>query len=155
MSGWIGFDLDGTLATDDGVYDVVGAPIVGMLSLARSYLAQGIEVRIVTARLAPEWGQVDFQTKLIQDWTESHLGVRLTVQAHKGGSMLRLYDDRAIGVQHNTGVPLHELHLAVARNVAAQRLANALKLYAGITLAPTTIDELVEAVLRQPPETYL
>lgn len=50
--GWIGFDLDGTLATYDGWkgWDHIGDPIQKTVDLAKSFIAKGIEVRILTAR---------------------------------------------------------------------------------------------------------
>lgn len=61
--GWIGVDLDGTLAqwgTKDPNssyihYDVtvIGAPIPSMVALVQSMLAAGTEVRIFTARVGP------------------------------------------------------------------------------------------------------
>lgn len=53
-AGWIGFDLDGTLARYDSNMQPteIGEPIAPMVELARSYLEQGFEVRILTARVS-------------------------------------------------------------------------------------------------------
>jgi len=61
--GWIGVDLDGTLAqwgTKDPVttyvhYDVltIGAPIPKMVERVKAMIAEGKDVRIFTARLGP------------------------------------------------------------------------------------------------------
>ena len=50
--GWIGFDLDGTLAKTMNwkSLDDIGEPIAPMVALAKKYIAEGREVRIVTAR---------------------------------------------------------------------------------------------------------
>lgn len=148
MSRWYAFDLDGTLALDEGVYDRVGPPVPGILALVKQLLADGEEVRIVTARLAPSWGQQEFQTQIIQDWTEQHLGVRLQVQCHKDGGMVVLYDDRAIGIQHNTGIPLHQVHLLVDRAVAAQRIERVFFEKTSIKIEPKLAEALAAAVLK-------
>lgn len=104
-SGYKATDLDGTLAfhnPGDGV-KTGGDPIPRHLERVKQWLADGWEVRIITARVSPEWNDRAEQTKLIQDWTEKHLGVRLMVQAHKCGQMRELWDDRAVGVVPNTG----------------------------------------------------
>jgi hypothetical protein len=54
MSGWIGVDLDGTLAKYGrwaGPLEI-GEPIAPMVARVRQWLAEGKEVRIFTARVA-------------------------------------------------------------------------------------------------------
>lgn len=54
MAGWIGVDLDGTLAVHDHeTFDVnhIGEPVPLMLERVGAWLDAGIEVRIVTARV--------------------------------------------------------------------------------------------------------
>lgn len=53
--GWIGFDLDGTLAKYDGWngIDHIGEPIEPMVSLIKVLHAEGKTVKILTARVAP------------------------------------------------------------------------------------------------------
>lgn len=107
--GWIGVDLDGTLAFH-GVWLGplhVGEPIPLMVQRVKAWLAAGYEVRIVTARVAG----LDMFDHLriaiinaIQDWTELHIGARLLVTSEKDYEMIELWDDRAIQVIHNTGV---------------------------------------------------
>jgi hypothetical protein len=51
-SGWIGFDLDGTLA-EYGEWQGpthIGKPIPSMIVRVKNYLDNGYEVRIMTAR---------------------------------------------------------------------------------------------------------
>lgn len=50
--GWIGVDLDGTLAHYDGWKgpEHIGAPIPAMVERVKAWLAEGKEVRISTAR---------------------------------------------------------------------------------------------------------
>ncbi|MEI8285241.1 MAG: hypothetical protein WCG52_09650, partial [bacterium] len=52
--GWIGVDLDGTLAEFIGDMSFIGEPIMPMLNRVKTWLANGREVRIFTARAADE-----------------------------------------------------------------------------------------------------
>ena len=102
-SGWIGFDLDGTLAQYNGWKgsDHIGKPISLMVEKAKSWMAKGYEVKIMTARAA------DLECiPNIKQWCKIHLGIELEVVDRKDFLMLFLYDDRAIQVEKNTGVIL-------------------------------------------------
>lgn len=147
MTGWIGVDLDGTLARDMGEYHYVGPPVALMVERVKRYLTQGYEVRVVTARVAPEWDQAEAQRQMIESWCEEHIGQRLTVQAHKTGSMIRLYDDRAVGVIANQGHLAHEIHRAVDVALAAQRIESTFYNRTGIHMDARTAEALAEAVL--------
>lgn len=111
MSGWIGVDLDGTLAVHDETFqiDKVGAPIPKMVERVKGWLAEGLEVRIVTARVGEVAGRgnlrqfIEDQEQLISEWCKEHLGQDLIIQAHKDFHMIRLFDDRAVQVETNTG----------------------------------------------------
>lgn len=107
MSGWIGVDLDGTLAFYDswrGI-DHIGAPIPLMLQRVKDWVAQDTEVRIFTARVAiADHIEQARCISVIQDWLESHGLPRLRVTNIKDFGMIVLYDDRAIQVQENTGI---------------------------------------------------
>lgn len=108
---WIGVDLDGTLAEYHEWSMRIGKPIPLMAERVKAWLAQGIEVRIVTARVGrPEPGRVldtpekiEEIRKTIENWCERHLGQRLKVTNEKDFGMLELWDDRAIQVESNTG----------------------------------------------------
>lgn len=53
MSGWIGVDLDATLAEYHGWGDgSIGQPVELMLRRVTGWLAEGREVRIFTARVS-------------------------------------------------------------------------------------------------------
>ncbi len=54
MAGWIGVDLDGTLAEYHGWVSEqhIGAPVPVMVERAKAWVARGVEVRIFTARIA-------------------------------------------------------------------------------------------------------
>jgi hypothetical protein len=107
--GWIGFDLDGTLAYHKGYKGRlhIGEPIPEMIQLVRHLLEKGAEVRIVTARVAPPWWVDDVHVELvhvaIKDWCRKHLGQEVPITCCKDKDMFVLVDDRAIQVQKNTG----------------------------------------------------
>ena len=100
--GWIGVDLDGTLARYDGWVgpEYIGKPIAPMVARILTWLGCGIEVRIVTARA---YRADPAEISLIQDWTEEHIGHRLAVTCTKDYGMIQLWDDRAVRVVENTG----------------------------------------------------
>ena len=102
--GWIGVDLDGTLAHHDGWkgHTHVGEPIPRMAARVKGWLKQGRDVRIFTARVDGD-NPVEETTKAIQDWTHKHFGKRLPVTNVKDKDMEELWDDRAVGVVRNTG----------------------------------------------------
>lgn len=98
--GWIGVDLDGTLAYYDiwrGL-DHIGKPIPEMLFNVKNWLAQGKCVKIFTARASvPEC------IPIIEEWCLIHIGKKLEVTNVKDFSMIALYDDRAYRIVENTG----------------------------------------------------
>lgn len=114
QNGWIGVDLDGTLAhlgEWKGV-DHIGEPIPAMMDRVRGWLAEGIEVRIFTARVGALYlASASIESKeealcaqeFIIRWTEKHFGQRLRVTAVKDYGMRMLYDDRCTQVETNTG----------------------------------------------------
>lgn len=103
-TGWIGVDLDGTLAEYHGWIDGggIGAPVPAMLARVKAWIANGIDVRIVTARVAHEQ-QRNQQHALIWAWCLRHLGRGLPVTHQKDMAMIELWDDRAVTVEVNTG----------------------------------------------------
>lgn len=113
--GWIGVDLDGTLAH----YDVwrgethIGEPIIPMVERVKKMLEDGVDVRIFTARvyepmdasgLAPEPITRRDARQAIEAWCLKHIGRVLPVTNIKDYAMVTLYDDRAIQVIQNTGI---------------------------------------------------
>lgn len=122
MAGWIGVDLDGTLAMHEGVnMDInrIGPPIPLMVTRIKGWLEDEIEVRIFTARVG-QCGCVSVDGKpddaefaaaqrlLIEAWCEEHIGVKLPVTATKDFHMWQLWDDRAVEVVPNTGMSLRQ-----------------------------------------------
>lgn len=119
MSGWIGVDFDGTLASY-GTWlgpDHMGEPIAPMVDRVKRWLAMGHEVRIFTARVGASGrpngvGQADDeafaeqQRRQIEQWCRQHIGQVLVVTATKDFGMIELWDDRAVQVRMNTGEPV-------------------------------------------------
>jgi len=106
MSGWIGVDLDGTLAEYNGWVspEHIGPPVPAMVARVKAALAAGFEVRILTARLREyEAGLVPLDA-----WCQEHIGRTLRVTDRKDYGMIELWDDRAVGVEFNTGKLLSE-----------------------------------------------
>lgn len=104
--GWVGVDLDGTLALYDGWKgpEHIGDPIPLMAQRVEQWLREGLTVKIFTARAASTYENRDVAIQTIQDWTEFHFGVRLEVTAEKDFSMTQFWDDRARQVKENTGI---------------------------------------------------
>ena len=103
--GWIGVDLDKTLAYYTGWADgTIGAPILPMLNRVKRWLSAGEEVRIFTARVSGDRPDVPEQRRIIREWCKVHLGKALVVTCEKDHEMRVLYDDRAVQVRPNTGI---------------------------------------------------
>jgi hypothetical protein len=120
MSGWIGVDLDGTLAEYGGWQGPqhIGAPIAPMVERVKRWLADGHEVRIFTARVdgggvALQMGNADGEAVrdvsvvrgFIEAWCEEHIGAVLPITNVKDYGMVELWDDRAVRVVMNVGEP--------------------------------------------------
>lgn len=110
QDGWVGFDLDGTLAINDGYRGrlYIGGPIPLMIQQVKRLLDMGATVKIVTARVAePDMiggvsnAEVEAEVK---SWCKRHIGQELEVTCSKDRNMYCLVDDRAIQVLKNTGV---------------------------------------------------
>jgi hypothetical protein len=104
--GWIGVDLDGTLAHyEQWVHEHhIGAPIPTMVERVKRWIVEGHEVRIFTARVAV-FGQRELNAirRTIETWCETHIGHKLPVTNVKDYAMIELWDDRAVQVVANTG----------------------------------------------------
>lgn len=108
--GWIGVDLDGTLAYYDewrGA-DHVGPPIEPMLEKVKAWLQVGYDIRIFTARVSHDGTARQVQeareaTEAIGKWCYLHLGKVLPITCRKDYDMLVLWDDRTVCVEKNTG----------------------------------------------------
>jgi len=105
-SGWIGVDLDGTLAYyEHWVSEAhIGAPIAPMVERVKAWLAAGKDVRIFTARAFGLEGEArPAAIAAIEAWCLEHLGSVLRITCRKDFQMIRLYDDRCVQVEENTG----------------------------------------------------
>lgn len=116
-NGWIGVDLDATLAYYDHWRGIehVGEPIPAMLERVKVWLEEGKKVKIVTARVysgesgEPEgdrYRDAQYARLYIEKWCLKHLGVILPVTCCKDFSMIELWDDRVVQVEKNTGEPV-------------------------------------------------
>jgi hypothetical protein len=110
QGGWIGCDLDATLAKYDGwvAPDHIGEPIMPMLRRVTAHLARGEEVRIFTARVYSDGTpkrnmEVAIARQAITEWCLKHIGLALEITCTKDFGMKFLYDDRAIQIEPNTG----------------------------------------------------
>lgn len=129
MSGWLGVDLDGTLAQYEKFVapDNIGEPIPLMVERVKKWLSQGRQVKIFTARVYPyaidkqqraegckeqvycrQWVDSYKAYHAIQEWCEKHLGQTLEITCVKDYHMYLLYDDRAKQVIPNTGELVEE-----------------------------------------------
>lgn len=117
--GWIAVDLDGTLAQYDrwkGA-DHIGRPIPYMLERVKNWLADGREVRILTARVSPETSDdPEGAARRIQEWCIEHLGQPLTVTNEKDAKMREYYDDRCKQVIPNVGVAIEQVLYEISRS---------------------------------------
>lgn len=107
--GWIAVDLDGTLAHYDGWRGIthIGEPIPAMAARVRTWIQEGKDVRIFTARVGPQRFDVPEEIATIQaaieGWCVEHLGKALPVTCQKDFGMIELWDDRCVQVIPNTG----------------------------------------------------
>lgn len=113
VSGWIGVDLDGTLAEYHGWGDGgIGKPIPAMVNRVKAWLEAGVTVKIVTARVGFtcrsdfERNAMKGQRDMIDAWCLHVFGQKLEITASKDLAMIELWDDRAVQVIMNTGEPV-------------------------------------------------
>lgn len=112
-SGWIGVDLDGTLAMYGGFQGIetIGEPIKPMVDRVKKWIADGKTVKIFTARMHGHGmaliggGVADVKTP-IEQWCLKHIGKVLEVTNAKDFGMIELWDDRCVQVEANTGIPV-------------------------------------------------
>lgn len=108
MAGWIGVDLDGTLAHFDRWRGPrhIGLPIPAMAKRVHDWHARGVEVRIFTARASRPELIPD-----VQKWLDRHGFPPFAITNQKDFGMVELWDDRAIQVLYNTGKAVRPNHL--------------------------------------------
>lgn len=102
LDGWIGVDLDGTLAAYDHWrgHHQIGAPIPEMAKRVMRWVTEGRTVKIFTARASnPEC------IPPIKQWLEDNGFPPFEITNIKDFQMDELWDDRAVQVQFNRGSP--------------------------------------------------
>ena len=104
---WIGVDLDGTLAHDQGNnrdgkgLSEIGSPIKPMLNRLKKWIAEGKTVKIFTARASSPR-----QVAMVKKWLVRHGLPDLEVTNVKDLRMVELWDDRCVQVMTNLGEPI-------------------------------------------------
>jgi GNAT superfamily N-acetyltransferase len=100
---WRGVDLDGTLANYEEFEGstVIGKPVPKMVRRIKRWLANGENVKILTARVSGP--DATAARRAIEAWCEKYIGEKLPVTCKKDHAMTELWDDRAVQVVQNTG----------------------------------------------------
>ena len=110
--GWIGVDLDGTLASYSGWkgHQHIGLPVDLMVNRVRAWLLAGTRVKIFTARVArgPDDPTYAETVERIQNWCEVQFGVPLEITCVKDFACVEIWDDRCVQVLTNKGIPVLE-----------------------------------------------
>lgn len=106
--GWIGVDLDGTLAFYErwpGDDTIIGDPVPAMLERVKQWIDKGLDVRIFTARaFALNGGEpLPHVIAAIDAWCYKYVGQALPITNRKDSLMVELWDDRCVAVEPNTG----------------------------------------------------
>lgn len=98
----IAFDLDGTLAKYTGWQGMqhIGEPIKKMVDKAMAYHNVGKKVVIFTARVSVDRTANE---KLIKKWLVDNKLPPWQITAIKSMKFAKIYDDRAVAVEINTG----------------------------------------------------
>lgn len=132
--GWIGVDLDGTLAEYNGWKgpEFIGKPIPAMVKKVKQKLAEGVQVRIMTARVdggevALAMGDpngegcrnVEYVKSFIYAWCKRHIGQILPITNKKDYGMMELWDDRCKQVIPNTGEFLEDKYEELEKAMGA------------------------------------
>lgn len=130
MNGWIGVDLDATLARYDGWKGptVIGDPIPAMVERVKQWRREGRDVRIFTARVwAPseeDLRAADTATGYeamrarqreviaarfaIRQWCVDNIGEPLPITCQKDLACMEIWDDRAVQVIPNSGIAIRD-----------------------------------------------
>ena len=112
--GWIGVDLDGTLAEYDqwrGL-DHIGEPIPKMVEHVKGLIAKGHTIKIFTARVsnvAMNGDDMEDVCLPIRKWCFLQFGQTFEVTNVKDMHMIDLIDDRCTQVESGSGVRLIDL----------------------------------------------
>ncbi len=103
-NGWIGVDLDGTLAKYAGWQSPghIGEPVPAIIARIHQVLELGFTVKVFTARMANPEQRAEFLQGWIV-WSQTHIGTVLEATCCKDFAMIELWDDRCVAVEPNTG----------------------------------------------------
>jgi hypothetical protein len=90
---YIGVDLDGTLAEEITPFDPlkIGRPIPAMVEKVRKALADGVCIKVFTARLADKGLKEQIQ-EIIREWTKAAIGTPLESTNEKTPGMVEVWD---------------------------------------------------------------
>ncbi|MFA5036426.1 MAG: hypothetical protein WC479_04550 [Candidatus Izemoplasmatales bacterium] len=102
--GWIGVDLDGTLAEYHSFDHTggIGKAVPLMLDRVKVWLLEGKTVKIFTAR-----AQYPKQIPIIKKWLKDNRLPDLEITNVKDLEMIELWDDRCVQVVPNTGIAIY------------------------------------------------
>lgn len=106
VAPWIGVDLDSCLAIYDGWKgeEHIGEPIPLMVDRVKQWLAEGKIVKIFTARASEPNPEKRVRVlAAIARWSLEVFGTALPVTCIKDYGCKEIYDDRAVGIEPNTG----------------------------------------------------
>ncbi len=103
---WIGVDLDGTLAYYDDTtgFDRVGKIVKDLAKRIRRWQELGYTVKIFTARASMEE-----TLPPIRKWLKKHKLGDLEITNKLDRYCVEIWDDRAVQVKPNTGIPFRSL----------------------------------------------
>lgn len=107
MKPWIGVDLDGTLAEYNGWKgpEHIGKPIPAMMERVKQWIADGVIVKIFTARAS-----ITEQILPVENWLRKNGLGHLEITNVKDFGMIELWDDRCVQLVPNTGIPVVETY---------------------------------------------
>lgn len=115
--GWIGVDLDATLAEYNGWKGIeeIGDPVPAMADRVRKWIEEGQPIKIMTARVycgesgepaGDRFRDAQLARRIIEKWCLKHFGCIIPVTCCKDFAMITLWDDRVVQVKPNTGEPV-------------------------------------------------
>jgi hypothetical protein len=118
--GWHGVDLDSTLAKYDGWKgdESIGQPVPRMYRRVKMWLKKGERVKIFTARVC----NGPYAIECIRDWLEeNNLPRDLEITNVKDFECWDLWDDRAVQVVPNEGIPVSDKRKTNGRGIKSRR----------------------------------
>jgi len=99
-------DFDRTLSQYEKWESVehTGEPVPAIVEACQLAMARGFRIRVFTARVAPrDDGSHVRAAEVIRAWTRQVFGRELDVTCVKGPDVAEIWDDRACGIEPNTG----------------------------------------------------